>query len=305
MLKTVALLLGISLLPAMAAAQVAQEPRVEGMAGALRAAAGGNSAMTANPAGLSSVYTYAAELQYTRAGVGDLNAVGANIVDSKTQRDKLAVGVAYSFEWADGSSEQEYRGHNARLGFAHPLVPGQINFGVGLHYVNVDRSKPKVCKEKDSALKGTDACKDPDFSGFTLDLGLQAWLNRMLYLGIVGENIVHIDDPSMPRRAGGGLAIKVDNAFLIEGDVAADFDSADSVKPVFAVGTEIFVAQVLPLRLGYENNRATDSQFLSGSLGFLSSDSAEATGSQIVVSYLQNLEKSRDFHLTVGLAFYL
>ncbi len=304
MLKTAAPLLGLCLLPAMAAAQVAQEPRVEGMGGALRADAWGNSAMTANPAGLSRLYTYAAELQYTRAGLGDLNAIGANIVDSKTQRDKLAVGVAYNFEWADGSSEQEYRGHDARMGFAHPLVPGQINFGVGLHYVNVDRSKPKACKEKDSPLKGTDACKDPDFSGFTLDLGLQASLDRMVVLGIVGENIVHIDDPSMPRRAGGGVAIKGDS-FLLEGDVAADFDSADSVKPVFALGTEILLANVLPLRLGYENNRATDSQFLSGSLGFVSSDSGESTGSQIVVSYRQNLEKSRDFHLTVGLAIFL
>ncbi len=273
------------LFAANANAQIAGEPRADGMAGASRADPLANSAMVSNPAGLSRGRLYAAEVQFSRTGVGDRNAAAASIVDSKTQPN-LAVGISYSYEWADSDAEDEVSGHDARLEFAHQMMNGNLNIGFGLRYVNFKRDI------------------QDDFDGFTLSLGLHGSLTENFAIALMGENIIPVDEIALPRRAGGGLAF-TSGTFTLEGDVLADFDSADSTKPVFAVSMEALLGQMVPIRVGYERNNATETDIIAAGLGFLSIESGRTSGTQVNVSYKQDLSDSKNYFFSAGLIFYL
>ena len=68
---------------------------------------------------------YGAQGFYFR-GAGDLNTVGANVVDSKTQ-PTVAVGLAYAYLFTDSDADAETSGHDMRLAFAHAVVPNTLS----------------------------------------------------------------------------------------------------------------------------------------------------------------------------------
>lgn len=271
--------------PAAAHAEGFNEPRAQGMGGAVHADPVANSSLFGNPAGLSRTYSYAAELDYFRTGPGDRNGVGLNVVDSKTQ-PSLAVGMAYGYEFSDPKTKPKFEGHNARLAFAHPIVANEVNMGVGLHYVNYDRGGV-----------------GENLSAFTLDAGLVYSATSALHIGLAGQNLIDTGDPEFPLLAGGGLAYTGELATLAF-DTMADFTTTGSAKPVFQGGLEFMLANVVPLRAGVERNQATQNTRLSGGVGFVAAEEQEA-GSQLNISFSKSLDVKQDFQFGAGFVLFL
>lgn len=275
----------LALLPGAAVAETIAESRVQGMGGAVRGDPLGNSSMSTNPAGLARAYLYGLEVGFTRAGPGDRNAVGLNVVDSKTQ-PSLAMGVAYSYEFTDPDTPVELDGHNARIAFAHPILPNQLSMGVGLHYMHFNRTG------------GAE-----DLKAFTLDAGLVFSLTSALHLGLCGQNLIDVNDAEAPVLAGGGLAYTGEYATL-DFDTVFDFSTQDKAKPVFQGGIELLLAKVVPLRAGFERNQATEITRISGGLGFMTAED-ESAGSQLNLAFTKAIEEAKDFSFTAGFVLFL
>jgi hypothetical protein len=278
--------LGVLFLAAPAGAQTFNDPRVVGMAGAVVGDPLHNSALFTNPAGMARAYTYAAEAIYDRVGPGALNAVGADVVDSKTQ-PALAVGAGYGYIFSDPSEDVGVSGHDVRLGFAHAIAPNSAFAGMTLHYIHLNRDAPLE-----------------DTKGFTLDAGALFSLSPNFHVGLVGKNLIDQHDPEFPRQAGGGIAYTGD-VLTIDFDTLADFSTADSTKPVFRLGAEAIISDSFPLRAGVERNQATEQTFVAGGIGFLSSGEAGTNGTQLNVSFRQNLDQTKNYQLAVGLTIFM
>jgi len=281
-LRTLAALLFI-VLPS--AASAVEDPRTLGMGTAVRADPIGNSAVASNPAGMARAHVYGAQAQYFRGSPGDANEVGVSVVDSKTQ-PAIAVGLAYGFHFSDSDAEVDVSGHEARLAFANAAVPGKLHLGVGLHYLDLESGGEKLV------------------DGFTADAGLLWSLSSTFHLALVGENLIKVEEGGYPRRAGGGLAYA--GAMLtLDFDLLYDFDThPDGAKPVMAGAVETFLAESVALRGGYRNDTASEQQWVSAGLGFVTGD-AQGAGSQLHVGYRQNLEDSEDFLFGIGLTMFL
>lgn len=306
-------LLAVGALPLLlaepAAAQIFQDPRKVAMAG-VRGDPLGNSAVMHNPAGMSRAYLYAASAIYVRDGAGH-NVAGVNIVDSKTQPE-LAVGIAYGYQFTDGDAPIATDGHDVRLSLAHPFTD-RIHVGIGLHYLHLERSVP----EADDAMDDPDAMADAmddamadavapkDLTGFTLDAGLLIDVGGGLTLGLVGENLVDLDDPTVPRRAGGGVGY-AGESFSFDVDVLADFDSRPDGEPAVVVGAgvEALVSDRLPLRVGYLWDGAAEHSWVGGGVGFITKGSG-ANGGQISVSFQQNVTDTEQYLVAAGLTLFL
>jgi len=279
-----------AVVPVTAAAQVPLDPRSVGLAGAVRADPVANSALFGNPAGMARTYVYAAQAAYRRLGPNDTNSFGASIVDSKTQ-PSLAVGVGYAYEFADSGAPVEIESHDARMAFSHALIPNQAFLGMGLRYLRFDRPG--------SAL---------DASEFTLDAGAVISLSPTIHLGVNGENLLQTDEPTAPRRAGGGLAYTTD-VFVLDLDGFSewsdlDLDGKKTASFVFAGGAELFLAEAIPFRLGVERHQGAKETTVSGGIGF--STASEGTGgSQLNVAFRKSIDVDDAFAFVAGFTLFL
>ena len=268
-----------------AAAQTFGEARAQAMGGAVHADPVGNSSMVSNPAGLARAYMYGLEAGFFRSGPGDVNSAGLNIVDSKTQ-PSLAMGLAYGYEFSDTKTKPSVEGHDARLAFAHPMIPNQLVAGVGLHYMHLNRSG------------GPD-----DLKAFTVDAGLVFSASSALHIGLAGQNLLNTHDPAAPMLAGGGVAYTGEFATL-DFDAMADFTTQEKAKPVYLGGLELMLGRVVPLRAGVEFNRATESTRISGGLGFTMAEE-DSGGRPFNIAFTQAVENSKDFKFGAGFVFFM
>lgn len=282
------LIIGALLLTASAAyGQLAETARNIAMGGAVRGDPVGNSALIANVAGMARSQMYAAQGQYTRSA-GGFNAVGANVVDSKT-KPNFAVGAAYNFQWSSDDAIIN-SGHDARLGFAHPFRPKVFHAGLGLRYLHINREVAEV---------GT------EIRDFTMDAGLLFSPTPAVHIGLVGHNLLETKDPSVTRQAGGGIAFTGEFVTL-DADLIYDFDAhPDGAKPIAAVGGEMLVSGMIPLRAGYRYDGITENNWVSGGVGFMDRSSARGEGNQINLAFRQNLDVSEEWLFAASLVFFL
>jgi hypothetical protein len=254
-----------------------------GMGGAVRGDPVAGSALVYNPAGMARALLYAAEVQYFRDQPSGANGMAMSVVDSRTQ-ESLAVGFGYGYQFTSENAPMTNDGHDVRLAFAHPIVPQQVAVGMGLHYINLDRVGAK------------------DIDALTLDVGLLWSLSGAFHLGIVGENLIPTDDVVYPRRAGGGLAF-VGETVSLDIDVVADFDTAATTRAVLMTGLELLLGGSLPLRGGFEYNAASELNYLTGGIGFMSGGADG--GLQLNVSYRQCIDLTDEFQISAGISLFL
>ncbi len=265
--------------------QVVDNPRGVAM-GALTADAIGTSGIIHNPAGLSRAYVYQVDLVYLRNDPGQLNIMGVNIADSKSQ-PVLAAGLSYGFHSTDKGTEFEQKGHDARLGFSHPAIPDKLHLGVGLRYLEIERSSEDL----------------EDLEGFTLDVGLIFSVSKGFHIGLVGKNLIDLDDPLAPKQAGGGFAFTGD-AVTLTTDVLMDLNRhLDGPKPIFAAGLEALMGDTIPIRVGYTNDRVTAHQFVGGGLGFIVREGGG--NGQLMLAYRHNLTETSNYTFGIGLTMFL
>ena len=270
-----------------AQAQLVNSPRGLAMAG-VRADPVASSALIYNPAGMSRSFLYSAEFSYFRQGPDDVNAVSVNVVDSKTQ-PKLAAGISYGLHFTDDGAEREEAGHDVRLGFAHPAIQDTLNLGATLRYLSLEQT--------------VNGQTDPFPEGFTMDLGVLISASSEFHIGLTAHNLIDLENPNVPRRAGGGIAY-TGPSITIDVDALVDFSGyLESPQPVIAGGLELLVANSVPLRGGFTYDGAVDQKWVSGGMGFMTGQ--DVNGGQFSVTYRQNIDETKAFGVGIGLTLFI
>jgi len=266
------------------------------MGGAARAVPTSNDVLFVNPAGMAAVKRYGVELQYGYTSHDDVNRLSLSAVDSKN--GPVAGGLAFSHVGGGvftGGLNQFYLG----AGYA---ISDSLAFGATLHYIRGGYD-----------IFGT---QPGDVSLYTGDVGVMVTLVEGLTLGFAYNNVVSGDQPLLaPPILGGGVAFST-GAFTITGDMAMTVgtDQERQWGTSYHAGVEYFIADVVPVRLGYTRERilvttqtdlgATRNAFpyesyLSGGLGY-----AMQSGS-LELSYRHRLEKADDWGVVGALKFFL
>lgn len=273
--------------------------RAMGMAGAFTGAGTGLGALYHNPAGILTVPVYEFDVGYQRTWGADGNAIGAGIVDAKTNPN-IAAAFGYSFAFGNDENLRDafrnsaddidrrnhsFRDHDIRAALAFPVVPEVIALGVGMHYVNHFRGSWRQQVSEQVIVDVVDENGEPtgetevqtqitsedfelQYSGITLDAGLFASLSEQLFLGFAARNILEIDNWNRGRRFEAGIGGHFDSLHL-EAGWFAEQDLEGTYQNGAAVGIEYTVVSA-PLRLGYRYEAATEAHILASGAGFRS-----------------------------------
>ncbi len=286
--------------------------------GAVRGDPVGSSAVIYNPAGLSRALFYSAEAQYFRAQPDKVNLAGVTIVDSRTQ-PQLAVGIAYGYQFTDKTADIQHNGQDVKLAMAHAVVPERFHIGFGFRYIAVNRTYGDEETVDADAMAMTDMATEirPELEaleGFTVDAGLLFSASRSVHIGLVGHNLIDVDDDQLPVQAGGGLAY-TGSPVVLAVDGLADFSRhPDGPKPIISTGMEVLIGQLVPFRLGYtfdgvgtcdeSSNECQANHWASGGIGFMSAPRG-GRSNQLTVSYKQNISEPTEINIGLGLIFFL
>jgi hypothetical protein len=269
--------LGIVLLAASAAA-AAQTPLPAGYpdlvgprALALSASTGiaaGNEGIYVNPAAMASRKRYSVELGGfvdRRGADSTARFYGASVLDSMTSE---AVAAAISFVRSD---EGPYQG-NAWNGAVGGRIAQGLYLGLGGKYLS---------------LKGPE-----NLSAATVDVGMFWQVADSLSIGAAGYNLVDIGNPLVaPMGVGAGIRFGSDRSFQLTGDWRADFDrvttssGAPKTTNRWAVGAEVLLGQLIPVRAGWMRDETLGGSWWSAGAGIITRG-----GVAFDVGYRQSLD---------------
>jgi hypothetical protein len=106
---------------------------------------------------------------------------------------------------------------------------------------------------------------------YVADAGLIVRVTPMINIAAVAHNLVGSDDSQFPRAYGGGLAFVPRPDFTVAADMRY---STVTETPRWAGGAEYYVRgggeALFPVRVGYVYDAATDAQYITGGLGWVS-----------------------------------
>ncbi|HIA01528.1 MAG TPA: hypothetical protein EYN66_06400 [Myxococcales bacterium] len=151
--------------------------------------------------------------------------------------------------------------------------------GVGLRYLELD-----VEDEKNDDL--------------TVDVGALVVLGNMLRIAAVGHNLIESEFTEAPRRLGLGTSILY-KGLLISFDSVIDFESLGHTQAQYNMGAEYALAGRVPFRVGYQIDKITDAQYITGGFGFVSRTAAADFG------FRQNLNNEKDNIFSFNLRFFI
>ncbi|HSM93999.1 MAG TPA: hypothetical protein VLT47_14035 [Anaeromyxobacteraceae bacterium] len=262
-------LLAISLLPLAAAGAgpiapggVADlsGPRALGL-GAAIGIASGNDAIYVNPAALSARHRYSAEAQawFERRGAETTEQVWtASVADSLS--GSVAAAMAYG-----QATEGRERGSLYHLAIAGPVSQG-IFLGVAGKYFD---------------LSG-----DRSVSAATVDAGLLWQVADLVAVGLAGYNLAPTShDLDLPRGVGAGISVGSDRGIQGTFDWRADLDRRGETTNRYALGAEVLLGEVAPLRASYVIDETLDTRWWSIGAGLVS-----ANGGGVDVAYRQSVD---------------
>lgn len=246
--------------------------RAGGMAGALRAAGGSNSAIYLNPAnlGLTRIYHIDALAQFTPEAGRHL--YGGSIVDS-TRRFSGAFSLVGGFQDSDGVDRSSID-VRAALAFA---ISDMFHVGVGGRYLSLQQEGLGVLGDSrvSGGLReeGDPTQREALVNTFTFDAGVTMRATDEIHISVVGTNLTYPDNGLLPTTVGGGIAWATED-FTIEADGVADLNSWSKVSPRAMAGGEYLIASRFPVRLGYRfdlmaGSDLTPSHQASAGFGYL------------------------------------
>ncbi len=240
---------------------------------AFHGVAPGNDALFFNPAGIAARRRYTLELQYLLDRMGDdtgAQFIGASVVDST---NPLAGGFAWT-RLASGL----YIGNVFDLALAAPLGQG-LFAGVSGKYLSLDGPAGEEVRSA------------------ALDAGLFWTVSQMVTLSAAGYNLLSGSNRTvMPHGLGMGVAVGNDRTFNVAADWRADFDRKGKTTHAFAVGGEVLIGDLVPLRAGYLNDGILGGQWWSAGAGLVT-----ARGVAFDISYRQAFEDSSRRTFAAGL----
>jgi len=221
--------------------------RAVGLSGAMHAYSNGTASLWANPAGMSLVHQYMLEggYQYWRRA-GEHEGTIA-VVDSKTN-PSFAAGGSYTYHHGAASGDPDGALHRVNVGAATRFDAGSVGVHLGALY-----------RYGKTAI---DAAHDAD-------VGAILSFSRMVNIGVVGRNLFNPTPGVSSRQLVSGVSVGQES-FLVAFDATTDFDAQDTVKMIYAVGAEVFVAGAAGIRAGYRFDRvAGDRHSISAGFGYV------------------------------------
>jgi hypothetical protein len=219
-------------------------PRMLALGAGIGAAAG-NDGIYLNPASIAARQRYSVDTTFylDRRGADTVGQFyGGSVVDSKSS--PVTAGIAYA-----RSQKGPSTGNVWNVALAGPLVE-KFFLGVSGKYLS---------------LKGQDA-----LSAATMDAGVFWQVAEMLSIGAAGYNLVPVSsDANAPRGAGAGVAIGSDSSFQVTADWRADFDRKDKTTNRYAVGAEVLLGRLVPVRAGFVKDETLDTNWWSVGAGLV------------------------------------
>jgi hypothetical protein len=266
--------------------------RTTAMGGALRSLGTGTAGMFLNPATIALKRLYHVEgILQTTPEVGRLMAGGV-IVDSILNRYGLAGGVAVLGGFLDPDGT-DWSSIDVRGALGYP-ISSRLFIGTAARYASLSQG---------SELAPPAGGGSPDLSTlslhvFTLDVGVTVKPTESFYFSLVGQDVVSNHRGAYPTTIGGGVAYGTE-IFSVALDGLADLHSYGSAKARFMAGGELLVAEVFPIRLGYQFDQGAGLHSLSAGLGYVGTEFA------FEASVRRTLSDPGATTIVVGLAYHV
>jgi len=241
---------------------VVETPRSLAMGGALTALGASTVALQLNPASLELSRVYHFEALGSYSPEARRYDGGGAIVDSANGRFGGGLGVDFGMLDPDGIHRSWT---DVRVALAYQLGD-YIAIGLTGRYLSVSQH-PSVGPFGFSLISdGTPGSSIDEI--FTFDAGLTVTPTQGLHIAFAGHNL---SDPGValaPTTVVGGIGYGT-HVFAVEADVLTDFTTwqKDTVRAM--LGTELFVADHIPLRLGYRYDEGNQTHALSGGVGYI------------------------------------
>jgi hypothetical protein len=189
-MRAAAVVLGLAILVARPARafEEYQGTRAQGMGGATRAWALGDSAALLNPSGMPLVKSYAVEAAYAYASRNAGQFFHASIVDS-TSDVNIGGAVYYTYRMDSPPGAPKGHGHEAGAALAMPLGT-HLALGATLKWFQ---------------LSGADQGPALSTGGLTFDVGVTIRPSPILALAVVGQNLRDLDAGQAPQTLAYGV----------------------------------------------------------------------------------------------------
>jgi hypothetical protein len=241
------------------------DPRPIGLGGALRASPSSTSGIYLNPATIAMARVYHINLMYQYTGEDDLHTAGAAAVDSVTS-SIIAAGISLNYLRSD-QTRTDHESWDARLALAGNI--GDIFFlGMTGRYIRVEHD----LESGNRGPNGTPALPssgNQQVDGFTFDAGAAVAIGGIVSLGVTGYNLTNTGSVYAPVQLGSGAALTLFDMLLIELDVVVDFTSHTDVNEEIHGGAELFLANMIPLRVGYIYDVHFNIHTIAAGLGYV------------------------------------
>jgi hypothetical protein len=127
------------------------------------------------------------------------------------------------------------------------------------------------------------------------------WQPGRLGVGVVGYNLFDAGHRSQqPRAIGVGVSYGDDRRYHVAADWRGDTQRRGRLTHLFAVGGEVLLSDLFPLRVSYLNDETRDASFWSAGVGFVS-----GAGVAVDLAYRQGIDVSSDRTFAVSLKLFL
>jgi hypothetical protein len=239
-----------------------ESPRSMAFGGAQTALGTSTTALYENPANLPMARVYHFEGIAALSPEARRQSYGGGVVDSSTSRLAGGVGGTWNMLDPDGIHRQWT---DLRMALAYPFGD-RFSLGATGRYLRVDQKTGAGPLGASTVSDGTS--NSPLFNAFTFDLGAVVVLTEGLRFGAVGHNLTNPGNGFAPTWVSGGLGYGRD-IFSIEVDAGADFTTYKSTRSRIMAGGEVFLANKVPLRVGYRYDDGVKTHALSGGLGYV------------------------------------
>jgi hypothetical protein len=246
--------------------------------GAYRGVVAGNDGIFLNAASLAARRRYAVEATFFMERIGadtSLEVLNGSVVDSETTR--VTSGFSYTHALSG-----PWSGDVFHVPLALP-VTSSLYMGVTGKFLSIDGPAGESVRSGNL-----------DVSAFYRATG-------GLAVGAAGYNLFNSGHVTqMPRRFGAGVSYGDDRRYTVAADWRADFTTRGETTHLFAVGGELLIGDVVPLRASYVNDGTRDASAWAVGAGFVTS-----SGFALDVSYRQGIERSDDRVFAATLKIFL
>jgi hypothetical protein len=239
-----------------------ESPRALGMGGGLAATGASTVGLYQNPANMELTRVYHFEAEGSFSPEARRYDFGGAIVDSANGRFGGGLGANFGMLDPDGIHRSWT---DFRIGLSYQLGD-HVALGIAGRYLGVDQNTDEGPFGMSLISSGTPT--KPLGQYLTFDAGLTVTPFEGFHIAVAGHNLSDPQVSLAPTTVVGAIGYD-SHVFAVEADVLTDFTTWETTQIRANIGGELFVAEHVPLRLGYRYDQGTDTHALSGGLGYI------------------------------------